>query len=206
MKIRKLILLTFGYDPACTNVDQSPFHKNEAGSKEYGTIALKGAPTIPLIENHAATRERWSLNSITKSDEQEVRRRLPGFETMWKAEGKQVELQLQEYVFNKALPFTVTVVTGNSGSYKEEDIVAFLEKHLLPWTHDRRWELFFLDAYAPGLTDNVQRLCWSRGYVEITHGGGASSVTQTNDTDHHLWVRKRFIEIQTVRLLQKFEA
>ena len=54
----------------------------------------------------------------------------------------------------------------------------------------------FLDAYAAGLTDNVQRFCWSRGYIEITHGGGASSVLQTNDTDHHLWVRKRFIELQ----------
>ena len=48
MKIRKLILLTFGYDPACTNVDQSPFHKNEAGSKEYGTIALNGGTDYPI--------------------------------------------------------------------------------------------------------------------------------------------------------------
>ena len=46
-KVRKLILLTFGYDPACTNVDQSPFHKNEAGSKEYGTIALNGGTDYP---------------------------------------------------------------------------------------------------------------------------------------------------------------
>ena len=203
MKLRKFILLHFGYDPACSNVDQSPFHKNEAGSKECQTLALKGAPIVPLIENHAATRERWSLNSITKSDEEAVRRRLPGFETMWRADGKQVELRLQEYVFAKGLPFTVTVVTGSSGSYKEEDIIVFLEKHLLPWGPGRRWELFLLDAYAPGLTDNVQRLCWSKGYVEITHGGGASLVAQTNDTDHHLWVRKRFIEIQTDRLIRK---
>ena len=106
-------------------------------------------------------------------------------------------------MFAKALRFTVTVVTGDSGSYKEEDIIAFLHKHLLPWGPGRRWELLFLDAYAPGLTDNVQRLCWTRGYVEITHGGGASCVAQTNDTDHHLYVRKRFIEIQTDRLIRK---
>ena len=66
--------------------------------------------------------------------------------------------------------------------------------------------IVFACAYAPGLTDNVQRLCWNRGYVEITHGGGASCVAQTNDTDHHLWVRKRFIEIQTDRLLQKVRS
>ena len=39
--------------------------------------------------------------------------------------------------------------------------------------------------------------------MEITHGGGASSVAQTNDTDHHLWVRKRFIELLTALMIQK---
>ena len=57
--------------------------------------------------------------------------------------------------------------------------------------------------YAPGLTDNVQRCCWLRGYVLITHGGGASMVAQTNDTDHHLWVRKRFLEKQTALMIQR---
>jgi len=202
MKLRKFIILHFGYDPVCSNIDQSPFHGNEAGSKACGTLALRGAPVVPLIEDHAATRERWSLNSTTKSSTEEVRRRLPGWEAMFKAEGKQVELRLKEYVFAKGLPFTVTVVTGDSGSYKEEDIIAFLENHLKPWGPGRRWEFIFLDAYGPGKTNNVQRLCWSRGYIEITHGGGASMVAQTNDTDHHLWVRKRFIEIQTDKLIK----
>ena len=39
---------------------------------------------------------------------------------------------LQEYVFAKGLPFTITVVTGSSGSYTEEDFIAFLDKHLVP--------------------------------------------------------------------------
>ena len=68
-KLRKLVILTFGYDPVCRNIDQSPFHGNEAGSAECGTLALKGAPTVPLIENHAATRARLSLNSVTDSSE-----------------------------------------------------------------------------------------------------------------------------------------
>ena len=63
--------------------------------------------------------------------------------------------------------------------------------------------VFLLDAYAPGLTDNVQRLCWTRGYIQFTHGGGASMVAQTNDTDHHLHVRKRFIELQTRLMVKK---
>lgn len=205
-KVRKLISLKWGYDPDCRNIDQSPFHANEAGSKACNTLALKGAPTVPLIENHAATRERWSLNSVTFSSTEKIRRRLPGFELMFLAQGHVLEGRLQMYVFNKALPFKVTVVTGPKGSYREEHILNFLEAHLERWGPGRRWELIFLDAYAPGLTDNVQRCCWIRGYIEITHGGGASMVAQTNDTDHHLWVRKRFIEKQTDLMIKKARA
>ena len=72
-KLRKLIILHFGYDPKMRNIDQSPFHGNEAGSAECNTLALKGAPTVPLVEDHAATRDRWSLNSVTYSCEERVR-------------------------------------------------------------------------------------------------------------------------------------
>ena len=87
-KIRKMIILHHGYDPKMRNIDQSPFHGNEAGSAECNTLALTGAPTVPLIEDHAATRERWSLNSITDSSKERVRKELPGFELMFKFEGK----------------------------------------------------------------------------------------------------------------------
>ncbi len=73
-----------------------------------------------------------------------------------------VESDLQAYVVELGLPFKVTVVTGPSGSYREEHIIAFFEKHLQPWPKGcttRQWELVLLDAYAPGLTDNVQRFC-----------------------------------------------
>ena len=61
--IRMFIYLKFGYDPDMRNIDQLPFHRNEAGSAARNTLALTGAPIVPLIENHAATRERWSLTS-----------------------------------------------------------------------------------------------------------------------------------------------
>ena len=59
-----------------------------------------------------------------------------------------------------------------------------------------------LDAYAPGLTNNVQRLCWSKGYIVVTHGGGASMICQTNDVGLHKDVRSDFIELQTAKLLE----
>jgi len=88
-KLRQLVILSFGYDPAFRNVDQPPFHGNEAGSAECCTLALKGAPTVPLIENHAATRERISLNSMTDSSAARISQGdLPGFELMFRAAGK----------------------------------------------------------------------------------------------------------------------
>jgi hypothetical protein len=191
-KLRKLIQLEFGYDPTFRNADQSPFHMNEAGSQECNTLCLRGELRIPLIENHRATRERWSLNSVTDSSEDRVRRRLPGFEIMFRADGHLVERDLQEHVFVKGLPFKVTVVTGPSGSYRETDILAFLDNHLPKFVQGSSWSIYLLDAYAPGKTDNVQRLAWSRGTIIVTHGGGASCTLQTNDTNHHQEVRKQF--------------
>ena len=43
----------------------------------------------------------------------------------------------------------------------------------------------------------------ARGYICFTHGGGASMIAQTNDTDHHCHVRKRFIELQTDLMIRK---
>ena len=58
---------------------------------------------------------------------------MPGFEIMFKAEGKQVEAKLQAYVSKKKiLGMRVTVVTGPSGSYRANGILNFLEKHVPP--------------------------------------------------------------------------
>ena len=83
---------------------------------------------------------------------------------MFTASGHKVEADLQIHVLAKGLPFRVTVVTGPKGLYREEDILNFFEKHLDPWRTGRKSEVVLLDAYAPGLTDNVQRFCWGRGY------------------------------------------
>ena len=114
-KLTMLVKLHFGYEPDCRNVDQSPFHRNEAGSKGCNTLALKGAPTVPLIENHAATRERWSLNSVTDSSAERIRRRLPGFEIMFKAEGKEVEAKTAGVRFLEG--FAVPIYRGDGGKW-----------------------------------------------------------------------------------------
>ena len=108
--LRKFEILAKGYDPARQNFDQSPFHMNEAGSKATGTIAMKGCPIIPLIENHAATRERWSLNSVTDSDQARITSGvLPGYEAMFKANGNIKAKRLHEHVDSFGASFKVSV-------------------------------------------------------------------------------------------------
>ena len=85
-RVRKLIQLAHGYDPVFTSMGQSHFHMNQTGSCEDNTIVLKGCPTVPLHEKHAPTRQRYSLTSVTHSDEDAIRRELPGFEMMFRAE------------------------------------------------------------------------------------------------------------------------
>ena len=67
---------------------------------------------------------------------------------MFKAEGKVKEGKLQAYVANKNLSFNVSVVTEPNGSYREHDLLDFLEKWLLEWGPGREWE-FFLRCLRP---------------------------------------------------------
>ena len=86
-KLRTLVMLHFGYDPTFKNIDQSPSHQNEAGSQEWNTLTLSGQQTVPLIENHAATRGIRSLNTLTDPAEEQISNaNMPGFEIMFQAE------------------------------------------------------------------------------------------------------------------------
>ena len=82
-QIRQMILCHFGHEPAMRDIEQRPFHRNETGSVGKNTIVLKGSPVVPLLEKHTDTRERISLNSVTDSSEERIRRQFPGFELMF---------------------------------------------------------------------------------------------------------------------------
>jgi hypothetical protein len=49
----------------------------------------------------------------------------------------------------------------------------------------------------------VFKLCWDRGYVLITLGGGITPVVQTCDTDLNQHVKKHDIALETAELLQQ---
>ena len=208
-RVRAFILAKFGYDPALWNFDQSPYHMNEAGSKETGTLALRGQPVVVLKEGHAATRTRWTMNTMCISDFDDANTHggggiqgdeaaptvvgmLPPLELMFKAQGCQLEHKLQASIPADASWMSVT--TPPKGSYREEHVLAYLERHLEPWSGHRRWRILLTDAYAAHMGDNIRRLAWHRGYIVILHGGGTTGVMQVNDTDLHQHLRRLYVE------------
>jgi len=145
-----------------------------------------------------------SVTTVIDSNEDRIRHeQLPGFEVMFKANGKKKAGDLQKYADSLECPFKLSVVTGPSGSYKEEDLLAMQDKWLEDWVPGRRWEAWVGDAYAPGLTNNIPMQCWNKGYQSFTHGGGASMVTQTNDTGLHKPLRSELSSLQEELVLSK---
>ena len=89
------------------------------------------------------------------------------------------------------------------GSYREEDIIDFLKTHLEPWKKGRDWRILLADDYAAHKSEPVWRVAWSRGYILLCHGGGATPVAQTPDTDLNEHVRRRYGEREAVLLAEK---
>ncbi len=118
-RIRALCIEIHGYDPEMENWDQSPFHMNEVGSQGGRTLVIKGAATCPLIEGHADTRHRWSLNATTFSNKQRILDgERPYAELCFKAEGGVLELRLRNYIRSCGYGPWLTVATSPKGSYR----------------------------------------------------------------------------------------
>ena len=90
------------------------------------------------------------------------------------------------------------------GSYREEDILEFLDRHLPAMTPQlRRWRIALADDFGPRKTDNVFRLCWQRGYVMMAQGGGQTPVTQTPDTDLNQHVRREYTALESAYIIEQ---
>ena len=174
-RIRLCIFLVFGYDPLILNFDQSPFHHNESGSQNRPTLAVRGS-TVLVVEGNSDVKFRWSGNFTTQSRfTGSSGGPRPPAECMFKAEKDGiVDARLQAFLRSRGFPQWFTVTVGPKGSYREHDIIAFLQKHLEPWRPGRDWRILLCDDYSAHKSINVWNLCWSRGYIRICHGGGTT--------------------------------
>ena len=95
------------------------------------------------------------------------------------------------------------MTTAPKGSYREQDVISLLNKHLEPLSKGRDWRIILSDDYSAHKTQNVRNLAWSKGYIPIIHGGGATPVTQTPDTTLNEDVRREYGIIETRLLIDK---
>ena len=96
------------------------------------------------------------------------------------------------------------VITSPKGSYRENDVLNFLERFLPPKTPERRWRIILADDYGPHESPHAFRRCWSRKYVLIIHGGGCATVAQTPDTDLNQHVKRDYTTLETLELMRQF--
>jgi hypothetical protein len=206
-RVRLLIVLSFGYEALIQNFDQSPFHHNETGSQNKATLAVRGS-IVPVVEGNSDVKSRWTANLTTQSlytgssDDP-----MPSCECMFKAEKDgSIDRRLQAFLRSRGFPHWFTVTVGPKGSYREHDIIEWLQKHLEPWREGRDWRIYLCDDYAAHKSKNVWNLCWSRGYVRHVHGGGTTPVAQTPDTDLNQHVRCRYGYLESRLLLEKMRS
>ena len=150
------------------NFDQSPFHHNETGSANTKTLAIAGVP-VPIVEGHCDVRSRWTANFTTFSDKARLIRGGPPYmECMFRAEGggERAKPKLEAHVRNRGYGAWVSVTTSVKGSYKTNDVLAFLDRHLPdmpPPPQSRGWRIMMADDHGPHLSPCVSKLCWARG-------------------------------------------
>ncbi len=205
-RVRLFIALVFGYDALILNFDQSPYHHNETGSQNKPTLAIRGS-IVPVVEGNSDVKSRWTANLTTQSVfTGSSGGPMPAVECMFKAEKDGiVHERLQAYHRSRGFPEWFSVTVGPKGSYREYDIIAWLEKHLETWKDGRDWRIYLCDDYSCHKTDNVWNLCWSRGYIRLTHGGGVTPVAQTPDTDLNEHVRRAYAQKESRLLLEKMK-
>ena len=206
-RLRALAEETLNYDLEMENFDQSPYHHNETGSQDVRTLAVAGSNTVPVLEGHHDVRARWTSNMTTISEILRIRSGdIPMAQMMFKADGERLELRLRAHIRSRGYGPWISVATSDSGSCKTSDILAFLDQHLPRLENGRRWRLMFSDDYAAHTNDSVFRLCWSRGYVMVPHGGGVTPLTQTVDTDLNKTVRAEYSALEAAHLVEQMRA
>lgn len=186
------------------NFDQKPFHMNESGSKDIKTLDFANAREVAIKEVHSQTRARWTVCTLCQSSLQ--RDQPPPFECMFKG-GEQILRSCEDCIANDRAcqEVRMTAAVSNSGSYRLEHVLAWLERVLAPAGRDGRWRILMCDAYRAHFGEALLRLAWQHRFVVIFVGGGATGVVQVNDTHLHGPLSKAYIELESADMFGKLQ-
>ena len=137
---------------------------------------------------------RWTANLSTVSKFTAVAGgKMPFCEVMFRAASQgPIYHRLQDFLRTGNFPSWFTVTTAPKGSYREEDIVEFMKKHLEEWCEGRDWRILLADDFSAHKTENGINYSILLGlvanYILLILGGNATPVEQTCDTDLNMSV------------------
>ena len=198
VKVRRLLWCITGADVGnrIWSIDEKPVHFNEGGSKLVRTLEICGAPSVMLKENHAATRERVSIMTCVTSDPAVAGMPgLPPLELLFRAKS---DKRVRSLVLPKNT--NLSVQWAEKGSYREEHLLAYMNRWLEPWTPERLraqdYRILMMDVARSHVGENVLDLAFSRGYVPLFHYGCTTGVCQVNDTDCHGAFQRIYIDFE----------
>ena len=92
---------------------------------------------------------------------------------------------------------------GPKGSYRTEHVLSFLSTHLEEAGPSRRWRIIMADVYGPHSDAAVFDFCWTRMYVLVLIGGGATGILQVPDTHLHCSLSRRYQDLEMQDLLEQ---
>lgn len=200
IRIRRLAERCFGNDLASSlyGIDEKPIHFNEAGSKGIGTLEICGQCSVKLKHNHSASRERASvMTCVTSNRPLATSARKPPICILFKAKTAKGIDKLRNSLPKET---NFSLMHSAKGSFRKEDILAYLVTWLDPWTEQRAkdndYRLIFLDAARSHLGDDVEACAWARGYCTMWIYGGTTGVAQVNDTDCHMQFERTYLEFE----------
>ena len=173
------------------------------------TLDFKGAREISLKEVHSQTRARFTANTLCTSDRLRAAKG-PHLEILFKG-GDGVLRASEDYIRTEPVVascgFPLSVATSDTGSYRLEHLLSYLEKSLVRGPgDDGRWRILMCDAYAPHFNEAIAKLAWQHRYVVIMVGGGATGVVQVNDTHLHGPLSKEYISLEMAEAFAKLQA
>ena len=94
----------------------------------------------------------------------------------------------------------VSLAWSEKGSYRQANIVSYLERWLEPWTalraRQQDWRILMLDVASSHCGPEVVAFAHARGYAVLYHYGGSTGVCQVNDTDLHAELSSIFIDLE----------
>ena len=94
----------------------------------------------------------------------------------------------------------VTFACGPKGSYREDTIVQFIERHLPEWSEERAaakdYRALMLDVATSHCGDVVWEAAWARGYVTLLHYGCTTGACQVNDTALHGPLSRVYVDLE----------